>query len=247
MRVDAGALVADAWARWKRDRELLLAVAGPFWFLPSYALALLVPAPPPRPDGVAPADAAASDAFAQWLSTQGPWYLLAWATGAIGTATVYCLYLDRAAPDVRAALRRGLALWPRLLLLGAMVALVVGAGLLLLVLPGLYLLGRLLPAAPALAAERPVPAIVAFARGFQLSRGAGLPLMAVVAATLGLSWLASEPLLMLEAWLRARPGGENMVAIALCDAGAAAVATAGALASALLAVAAYQRLASRGI
>ena len=119
-------------------------------------------------------------------------------------------------------------LWPRLLLLSGLVALVVGAGLFLLVLPGLYLLGRLLPAAPALAAERPLPAIAAFARGMRLSRGAGLPLLAVVAATLGLAWIAGEPLLVLEGWLRARPGGENAGAFAL------------------LAGAAYERVASRG-
>ena len=64
---------------------------------------------------------------------------------------------------------------------------------------------------------------------------------------MGLGWVGGEPLLLLEGWLRTRPGGENVVAIALCDAVAAAVATAAALAGILLAVAAYRRLASKGI
>lgn len=250
MRLSAASLIADAWALFRRDRDLLIRLAGPFWFVPSFALALLVPPTPSRPVGANtmadPATIAWAEQCAQWIVAQGPWFIAAWAIGAWGAATAYCLYCDRDTGDLRDALRRGAALWPRLLLLNALVGMIAGAGLLLFYLPGIYLLGRLLPAAPALVAERPLGALAAIGRGMRLSRGAGLPLAAVTAATLGIGWLASQPVMMLDIWLRNRPGGENMVAIALCDAGAAAVSSGAALAAVLLAVVAYRRLASSG-
>ncbi len=241
MKLTAASVVADALRLFRRDQALLLGIAGPFWFLPAYAITLLVPPPPVRP-----ADAQAAlawvDGFAQWLAAEAPWYLAAWAIGLWGTATVYCLYLHPDRADVRGALTQGAAMWPRLVLASGLVGLMAGAGLLLWVLPGLYLLGRLMPAGPALAAERPLSAIGAIGRAFRLTAGSGLALMAIAAATLGLGWLLGQPLLLLEAWMRAQEGG-NPVAIAVVDAGAAAVAAAAALASALLAVAAYRRLA----
>ncbi len=199
------------------------------------------PAPPVRPVEEQ-ATLAWFDSLGQWMTAQGHWYLIAWAIGLWGTATVYALYLHRDRLDVRGALGRGAVLWPRLALASALVGLMSTAGLLLWVLPGLYLLGRLMPAGPALAAEQPLSAINAIGRGFRLSRGSGVTLMAIAVATLGLGWLLGQPFLMLAAWMAAQGGG-NPVAIALVDAGAAAVAAVAALASALLAVTAYLRLA----
>lgn len=240
MRVTAAGVVADAAALARRDRALLFAIAGPFWFLPAYALGLLLPEPPPLPP--AAEVQARAEVLARWLAAEAPWYLLAFGIGLWGTATVYQLYLDDGRPDVATALRRGAALWPRLLLASALVALMAGAGLLLWILPGLYVLGRLLPVGPVLAAERRLSAIGAIGRGFQLTRGSGGALAVVTAAMLGLGWLAAEPLLLLEGWIRAQGDGGNPIAIAVVDAGAAAVSAATALASALLAVAAYRRL-----
>lgn len=240
MRVTAAGVVADAAALARRDRALLLALAGPFWFLPAYALGLLLPAPPKLPPT---ADMPArAQVLAQWLTAQAPWYLLTFGLGLWGSATVYRLYLDETRPSVGTALRRGAALWPRLLLASGLVALMAGAGLLLWVLPGIYVLGRLLPAGPALAAEPRLSAIAAVARAFRLTRGSGGALAVVTAAVLGIGWLAAEPLLMLEGWLRGQGDGGNPIAIAMVDAGAAAVSAATALASALLAVSAYRRL-----
>lgn len=245
MKVTASGVVAEALRLAHRDLAVLVAIAGPFWFLPAFAIALFVPPPPLRPAGSA-ADQGATlawiDGFGQWLAAQGQWYLAAWAIGLWGTATVYALYLDPARTDVRGALMRGAGLWPRLALASALVGMMAGAGLLLWVLPGLFLLGRLMPAGPALAAEQPLSAVASIARAFRLTRGSGLALMAVAAATLGLSWLLGQPFLLLADWMAAQGGG-NPVAIAIADAGAAAIAAAAGLASALLAVAAYRQVA----
>ena len=245
MKLTAANVVADALRLMHRDPAVLVAIAGPFWFLPAYAIALFVPPPPMRSADQLDnqgATLAWVDGFGQWLAAQGPWYLAAWAIGLWGTATVYALYLDQDRPDVRGALVRGAALWPRLALASALVGMMAGAGLLLWVLPGLYLLGRLTPVGPALAAEQPMSAVAAISRAFRLTSGNGLALMAVAAATLGLSWMLGQPFLMVSDWLAAQGGG-NPVAIAIVDAGAAAVAAAAGLASALIAAAAYRRLA----
>lgn len=249
MRLRATDVVADALLLFRRDREVLLGLAGPFWFLPLLALLLLVPGPPVRPADATANSAAAvawGQAVVQWVSTHGSWYLLVGAIGAWGTAAVYALYLDRTRPDVRGALRLGAMLWPRFMLMSALVGLMAMGGLALLYLPGLYILGRFMPAGPALVAERPMGALNAVGRGFGLTRGAGLPLMGVAAATLGLAWIAPQPLLALAGWLETQPAGPNPVALATVNALAAAVATLAALATALLAVASYRRLASSG-
>ncbi|WP_174279546.1 hypothetical protein, partial [Sphingomonas bacterium] len=74
-------------------------------------------------------------------------------------------------------------------------------------------------------------------------RGAGLPLALLAAAALGFGIVVGQPLLLLDAWLRANDGGVNPVAVTIVDAGAAIVSAASALGSALLGVVTYRRLA----
>ena len=246
MRVRSVDLVFDAWALWRADRALLLALAGPFWFLPAFALGMLVPRPPALPAQASPGTRDAvewADQFAAWVAQHGGWYVLGAAIAGWGTVAAYTLYLDRARPSVAEALRSAAGLWPRYMLLSALTGLMALAGLMLWILPGLYLLGRLLPSGPALVAERPLGAVAAVGRGFQVSKGAGLPLMTAVAATYGLGWLLQQPLVSLDIWLRARASGPNPVALATVDAAAAAIGAGAATAMALLAVAAYRRLA----
>lgn len=246
MRLRATDLVVDAWRLWRADAALLLALAGPFWFLPAFALTLLVPGPPALPAQAGPGTREAvlwADRLAMWVAHDGGWYLLGSAVGGWGTLAVCALYLDRARPDAREALASGARLWPRYMLLSALSGLMALAGLMLWVLPGLYILGRLLPSVPALVAERPLGAVAAVGRGLAISKGAGLSLTALVAATFGLGWIAQQPLLALDGWLRDRPDGPNPVALATVDALAAAIATAAALTTVLLAVSAYRRLA----
>lgn len=250
MKLDLAATLADGWAMFRRDRGLLLGLAGPFWLLPGLALLLLVPPAPPLPVGLDPASPAARvamQAVLDWALAHGGWFLAAAALGGWGTVAVFVLYLDRDAPTVQDALVRAVRLWPRFILLNLLTALPVAAGLRLFLLPGVYVLARVLVAGPALVAEAPVGAWRSVRRSVALSRGAVLPLMGLAAMTLAAGWIAPQPLLMLDTWLRARPDGPNPVALVTVDALAASVAAAAGLAGALLAVAAYRRLARQGI
>ena len=249
MRLDPAGTLLAAWAMFRRDRALLLGLAGPFWLLPTLALRLLVPLPPDLPSGLEPGSAealAALQQVADWIGVHGGWYVVAGAIDYWGTLTLFTLYLDPAQPTLAVALRRAGRLWPRFFLLNTLVALPVFAGLWLYAIPGIYVMARVLAAGPALVAEAPMGAVRALGRGWTLSRGAVLPLMALAAASLSAA-LLGEPLLVLDRWLRARGDGPNPVALVMTDALAATVAAAAALAAALIAVAAYRRLASNGI
>jgi hypothetical protein len=235
-------VLQESWALFRRDADLLLRLAGPFLFLPSFALVLLVPSPPEPPAG-GTGEAAAlawADAVSAWLAAHGGWYLLAYAATYLGHAAILGLYLDRASGDVGGALRRAGSLAPRYLLASLFVALPAGAGLLLWLLPGFYVIGRTLPLGPVLVAERPIGAAAAIARTLAMTRGRGLQLAALAALIVSAGYIAGQPFLLLDASLR--EGGAGPVALSLAAAGAAMVATGAGLAQLLLAMAVYRRL-----
>lgn len=243
MTIAIQSVLADAWGLFRRDRDWLLRVAGPFLFLPAFALALLVPSAPVAllAGGSSEAETLARAArLADWLRAHGGWYLLANAVTLFGAAALQSAYLDREAPDIRAALGRARRLLPRYLLAMLLVAVPTGAGLYLWVLPGLYVMGRTLLVGPVLVAERPVSAVGAVGRSFALTRGASLPMMALAATTVLAAALLAQPF--------AAPdpaAGRGVVAAVIAAAGLGAVATLTGIGQALIAVSAYRRLAGR--
>ncbi|MET4895582.1 hypothetical protein RN629_00240 [Sphingomonadaceae bacterium jetA1] len=249
MQIDIAATLADAWAMFRRDRDLLIRIAGPFLFWPALALGLLVP-PPPMPDEAA-AEATARammwiDAVGAWAGHYGAWYFASYVVGMIGTATMLSFELGGGAPTVGQALRRALAMAPRFLLAMILVALPVGAGMLLYILPGVYIAGRLLVVGPVLFAERRMPALAAIGRSVILTRGTGLAMAGLAACTYLGGIVATQPFLALLDLVQGGGPGK-LVVVALLQIGAAAVTMAAGVAQALIAVAAYRRLASRGI
>lgn len=249
MTLDFAAVLADAWGLFKRDRDLLLRVVGPFLFLPSFALALLVPPwPMPDPEIVDRQTQAQSwlDAFQLWANAYGPGSILAYAVMYYGMVVLFVLYCDRTRPDVRSGLRRAGAIYLRYFLAMTLVSLVAFLGLSAFVLPGLYVMGRMMFVGPLLAGGNRVGVRAAIRGSYDRSRGAGLPLMGLVAFTYLTGWLIGEPFRALDGWLRAN-GEANPVTLGLVDAGSAVVATVTTLATILVAVAAYRRLAKQGI
>jgi hypothetical protein len=243
MPIRYSAVLADALARFRRDGDLLIRMAAPFLFLPALALELLVPPPPARSAGSAGDEAALlawADAFGVWLSANGGWYAIAYVVQTLGAGAILSLYLHQPQPDARGALARSVALLPRLLLAALLVALPAGAGLLLWIVPGLYVLGRTMAAAPILMAEAPIGAGAAVIRAIGLSRGAGLSLAAATGTVLLAGYVLALPFAMLGA---GAAGSSVMGAIA--GLGGAAVTASAALANVLLAISAYRMLSAR--
>ncbi|MDQ1157176.1 hypothetical protein QE385_001503 [Sphingomonas sp. SORGH_AS 950] len=246
MTFDMMAALRDAWGLFRRNADLTLRLAAPFLFLPTLALGLLVPAPPlPEEDA---ADGAARamawvDSVGNWAGQYGGWYFATYAIGLIGIAALLALHLGGGRLTVGQALNVSLRIAPRFLLAMILVALPVGAGMLLYILPGLYVAGRLLLVGPILLAERRMPALAALARSFALTRGVGLPMAALASCTYLGGMILGQPFILLIDTVQG--SGGNPVAIALLQTGAAAVALASGVAQALIALAAYRRLVSR--
>lgn len=245
MKIDVPGAFTDAWLLFRRNRDVLIALTGSFIFLPTLWLLLFVPQAPPFPDQSAP-DAevqAQVELFAQWVTVNSGSFLVASLVTLYGTLAICTFFLDRRCEDVRAALIAALRGLPRFALASFLIAIPASIGLLALVLPGLYVLGRTLLVAPVLAVERRQTALAAIGRSLALTRGNGL----VLAALVGLGMLAGQILpAPFEAMTAAMTPGhaDNPVVIVILDSLAAAVAAMVALAMILIRIMLYRRLAS---
>jgi len=248
MTINVRGVLADAWGLWKRDRDLLLGVLGLFVFLPQFAVLLLVPLPPDFP-GLADEKALLAwfAAYQLWSSAFSGWILGATLVAAFGLLVTMTLYLARGRPDTGSAMVSALSLSPRYLLAIILVAIPVQFGL-LLILPGLYVQGRLMLVEASLVAERPLGVFGAFSRSIALTRGLGLPLMGLACITLLTGAILSMPFEVLGKALDGAPMA-NPVMGALLDSAAAAGMAIGKLVAVLIQVALYRRLteSSRGI
>ena len=234
-------VLGDAWRAWRRDRDLLVRIAGPLIFLPSFTLALLVP---PATAATAVADAgplAQMQAMSQFVTAHLGSYLGALIVTKLGEATLFALYCDPAARDVGSALRRGLMLLPRYLLASLLLSVAAFAGLFVLIVGYALVAARTLVTGPVLFAEQPVGAAQALARAVRLTRGQWVPLVGLWAIEVGARFVLVEPFAAIDQGLRSA-GADNPVAIALVDALSSVADAAVTLAAVLVAVALYRRL-----
>jgi hypothetical protein len=150
----------------RANAGILSAIAGVFMLLPTMLIARYAPQP------------VRGDSVEQWLAdlstyfaTSWPWQLLAALAGAIGVIAIYLLLLGRPRMTVAAALRRALVLVPGYFAVSLILVFLASCGFMLLILPGLFLLGRLVLASPAVVAETPNAPLAAVQRGWELSQG----------------------------------------------------------------------------
>ncbi len=247
MRITLAGLLADGWALFRRDADLLLRIAGLFFFLPTYALLLLV-GPLPLPD------AAITDATARaqaWMTALDTWvgdYGLgsvgAYAITYFGLAVVFCLFLDPVRPTAGEAMGRAARMFPRFILAMVVVSIPAGAGMYILLLPGLWLMSRFMLAGPILFAESPTGAMAAIGRSWRMTRSCQLALLGAIVTVYLAALLAGQPFMLLARWLGGE-GGANPAGVAIVHAFAAGVAMLTQLAGALVAIAAYRRLSAK--
>lgn len=159
---------ADLVAIGRSNAGILAILAGAFLLLPNFAEQLF--APPPNLtsfdwNGVRQlGDYYRENALVLILCNLPVW---------VGSAGILSLLLDPERLTVGDALKNGLRLLPSVIILNWLVQLMVVAGLLLLLVPGIYLVGRLTLAAPAQMAERIGNPFRAIGRSFALSAGNG--------------------------------------------------------------------------
>lgn len=247
MTLHFGRLLADVWAMFRREHDLIVRVVGPLIFFPALAVQLLcdpLPAIPANRDEAA--IAAWVDAVTAWGRGNAGWYLLADAIAILGAATLAVLLAAPGRPSVGAAMNIAARRYGRFLLAAILIAIPVGAGMWLFLLPGLYVQARLIAVQPVLAAEQGLGARGSLVRSFRLTRGAGWAILGAVVTLFLLQWIVLAPLAPADAWLRV-PGQENPFVLALVDAVLAAAGTAYRTGLVLLGVVVWRRVARHGI
>ncbi|HEY0621581.1 hypothetical protein [Sphingomonas sp.] len=233
MRLAFGTIFADAAAIWRADRDLLIALGAFFFVLPALALTLFMPQAAPPAEG----ERLAGQALLAYIAANWHWIAMQRVVELFGVASLFALCLDRARPTLGAAMGAALRLFPLFLVLAAFVAILTWGGLMLFFLPGFYVMGRSFVAGAAMVAERQSDPFAALARGFALTHGHGWMLFT---AAMLLS-LPGQLVALLAGALRGPEAG--IVVIAATGLIAALAGGAVTLATALLQIAAYRRLA----
>lgn len=187
MKFDGNLAWKHASAMMAGNRDLLLALAGVFFFLPSFALIMLFKQPQVPPGATREQMMALLEPF---IASVLPWLIIGSLVQALGQLTLIELFGRRGRLTVGEALRHGLGALPSFivvqLLIGFAISLVLflAMGLGGVVSPilglalGIYaicqLYGRFIAASAAIVLERQLNPFRALARAVALSRGHGL-------------------------------------------------------------------------
>jgi hypothetical protein len=165
----------DTIALLRAHGTLMVAIAGAFAFLPTLLLDFFLPPPAPSPGD-------ASEAFqmiVDYYRGNALWFLLDWLLTMVATLAIQRLVLARDT-TVSAAIGTGAAVLPFYLLASLIGGLIIGFGLFLLILPGLYLMARLTVVGPVLVAEPRRNPIDVISRSFQLTRNRGWAILGLL-------------------------------------------------------------------
>jgi len=235
MKLDMGAAWNTATSLIGRNRDVVLVVAGVFFFLPSLAVSLIVPEAAAMPIAES-ADTEAMMSALMSLYADYWWAILpSGIAQAIGTLALLILLTDRAKPTVGEALKRGALSFPSFFVANLLLAFAIAIPVALaqvasplaifLVAPiAIYLAIKFSLIMPAIAIDRIVNPLGALARSWQLTKGNSLLLfvfyLLLFIAALVISALAS----MVFGVVFAAMGGEiekigNAVVSSAIDAG----------------------------
>jgi hypothetical protein len=184
MKFSYSAAWGDAVQMLRGNSSVLLALAGVFFFLPALLVGQLIP----QPEGAQTLAQMVTD-LRTYFSDNWHWLLLANLINAIGTIAIYLLLFAPRDRTVGSAIAGALPILPFYYLLSIVVFLSVGFGLLWFIVPGLYLLGRLVLSGPVMVAENRRSPFTAIGGSWARTRGngwavAGLVVMVFVAAYL---------------------------------------------------------------
>ena len=154
----------DTTALLRRNASLIVAIAGVFIFLPSLLMGYFLP-PPQGGETL--------DPMVEFIFANLHWYLLAQLVSMVGAIAILTLIFRKGGVTVAGAIGNGFAVLPFYLLALLLARFAIAAGLFALIIPGLYLVGRLAPVGPMLLAENLRNPIDVIARSFRLTSNKG--------------------------------------------------------------------------
>lgn len=166
--------------------DILSVITGVFLFLPMFAQALFF-----APPQVTQFDAAAMQVFLDYYRQNfAPLFGLRLVT-LIGTGALLALLLAPDQPTVGSAIGHAGRLLPTLFLADILMQLLMVAGLIALIIPGLYLIARMAVTPAAIMSEQIGNPVRAIRRSFALTQGLGWRIFGVLAIVTILVWIAS--------------------------------------------------------
>ncbi len=205
--LDYSATWAETTASLGAHKEALGAIAGLLLFIPNWVQGMLIEklnvdglAPGINPWGI----------IAEHVGSYWYLYLPMIVMSLVGSASLYALLTRKDLPRVGDAVMAGLAITPFYFLSQLVAGFATGFALLALIIPGLYVIGRLTPAAPALVAMPSRGPLGAISYAWDLTRNNGwavFGLLLVVAIVAGISLLVIQLISNLSITLIAGPEG----------------------------------------
>lgn len=171
VKFDMGAAWDDMLQLLKSHPALIGTIAGVFLFLPALAVAWFGPTPiePPAGADFNQVMATFQESFRQMI----PGQVFVALCALIGTAGILRLWLSRTGTSVGEALTFALTVFPTLLAIQILSGLAIGLGLILLIIPGVYLIGRLALVSPSVADRGLYNPIEAIKASWDLTRNNG--------------------------------------------------------------------------
>jgi hypothetical protein len=159
---------ADAVSMAQRHSEILTVLAGMFLLIPNFIRELFLPVPK-----IADFGAESLNKLEGYFAAN-IWPLLALnLLILLGVSAILGLLLDARKPTVAQALTTAFVMLPSILVLNMLTNFMIGIGLVLLALPGIYLLGRLSVATSWQMASRAMNPLAAINQSFALTRSLG--------------------------------------------------------------------------
>lgn len=166
MKFSYSAVWNDAVRMLKQHGSLLFAIAGVFFLLPGLLLGYFVP----QPTG---SGQDAVNALMLHYRENWPWLLLANIVNLVGGIAIYRLLFDRDGGTVGSAIAGALPILPVYFIMTVLSSMAIGAGMVLFILPGIYLLGRLVISGATMVAEGHRGPLRPIGRAWELTRRRG--------------------------------------------------------------------------
>ncbi len=158
---------ADAVSMAQRHSEILAVMAGMFLLIPNFVRDLFLPMPE-----IVSLDSALETVETYYANNLGALFVLN-AMILLGASAILGLLLDARKPTVAQALTTAFVMLPSIFVLNLLTNAMVFGGLMLLFVPGIYLVGRLAVATAWQMAHRSMNPLTAIGQSFAMTRGNG--------------------------------------------------------------------------
>lgn len=181
-QLDLARTWADAVAMARSNLDALSAIAGMFILLPGLVSGSFLPQRVLPKGSITPADLLASNM--DYITANWPLITLNAIVVAFGSLVILSFLVMAGRPTVREAMQHGLRILPSYMLVSLVQTLVVAGGLVLFIVPGIYLMARFICIAPVTVAENPGRPLAIIGRSVQLTRGHGWRIILLLAVVL---------------------------------------------------------------